>query len=401
MRRLSYVSHLECTSCSSTYEAGELQSVCRSCSKALFARYDIPSIKSDLTKDTFTSRRGSLWKYRELLPVQNEKNIVSLGEGSTPIIPLRRIGETLKLPRLWMKDEGMNPTGSFKARGMSVAISKAKELGVTNVAAPSAGNAGGALAAYAAKAGMQARVFMPKETPQANINEVQMFGAESVFVDGNIADAAKQMSEMNRGQTWFDCSTLKEPYRLEGKKTMGFEIAEQFDNKLPDVIVYPTGGGTGLIGIWKAFEELEQLGWMSHRPAIEKAGRRPRMIVVQSSGCAPIVKAFERREKTSTFWENAKTIASGLRVPKAFADNLILKVLYESNGIAIAVDDREITADMKEIARDEGIFICPEGAATVSALKKLLKEEKIAPTESVLLLNTATGYKYGELYYSS
>ena len=248
-----------------------------------------------------------MWKYRELLPVFDDRNVVSLGEGLTPLVRFQTTGDNLGLPNLWLKDEGANPTGSFKSRGMSIAISKAKEFGISEVAAPSAGNAGGALAAYASRAGMRAHVFMPRDTPRANIEEVRMFGAEAVLVDGTIADAAKRMAEVNHDKRWFDCSTLKEPYRLEGKKTMGFEIAEQFHNELPDVIVYPTGGGTGLIGMWKAFDELQQLGWIS--------SKRPRMVAVQSSGCSPIVRAFEHREAVSTAWNDAKTIASGLRVP--------------------------------------------------------------------------------------
>jgi threonine synthase len=390
MEKFSFFSHLECSGCSSTHDAGTLQTVCPSCGKALLARYDLQNARAKLTKEMFTKKPPSLWKYRELLPVLDANNIISLGEGGTPLIPLRRIGESLGISNLWIKDEGVNPTGSFKARGMSAAISKAKELGVREVVVPSAGNAGGALAAYAAHGGIKAHVFMPNDTPRANIHEVRMFGAEVFLVDGTIADAAKKMIESNGDQGWFDCSTLKEPYRLEGKKTMGFEIAEQFDYHLPDVIIYPTGGGTGLIGMWKAFEELEQMGWISTE--------RPRMVAVQSSGCAPIVEAFKSRQQVSRFWENAKTIASGLRVPKAFADHLILKVLYESKGVAVAIDDEEIIPDMRMIARMEGLFLCPEGAATVSAARRLLQDGTVTAKERVLLLNTATGYKYTELY---
>lgn len=386
----SYFTHLECSHCHTTHDRNRIHSVCTFCGKALFARYDLARARIHLSKEKPVKRNGRLWKYRELLPVESDRNIVSLGEGNTPVVRLDRMGESLNISELWMKDEGTNPTGSFKARGMSVAVSKAKEFGVKEVTVPSAGNAGGALAAYAARAGIHAHVFMPKDTPRANINETIMFGADTVLVDGTIADAARTMAKANNEHRWFDCSTLKEPYRLEGKKTMGFEIAEQFDYRLPDVIVYPTGGGTGLIGMWKAFDELEQLGWLSPK--------RPRMVAVQSSGCAPIVRAFEHRETVSAFWENAKTIASGLRVPKAFADYLILKILYESDGLAIAVDDREILSDMKAAAHDEGLFLCPEGAATISAARRLVREGKITSGERVLLLNTATGYKYPELF---
>jgi threonine synthase len=386
----NFFSHLQCSQCAAIFDRNKLQTVCPSCGKALLARYDLATARSCLSREIVARRRGPLWKYRELLPVLDPNNIVSLGEGNTPVVQLHKLGQSLNIARLWMKDEGMNPTGSFKARGMTVAISKAKEFGVRDVTAPSAGNAGGALAAYAARAGIRAHVFMPKDTPRANIDEALAFGAETVLVDGTIADAARAMSDANNDLRWFDCSTLKEPYRLEGKKTLGFEIAEQFDYDLPDVVMYPTGGGTGLIGMWKAFDELEQLGWLS--------SKRPRMVAVQPSGCAPIVQAFEQRNSVSTFWEHPITIASGLRVPKAFADYLILKVVYESNGLAVAVDDREIISEMKTVAREEGLFLCPEGAATVCAARKLARQGRITAGEKVLLLNTATGYKYPDLY---
>lgn len=407
----TYLSHLECSACGEEFDAHHPHTVCPTCGKALLVRYDFASAKSALMPQIFALREKSMWRYRELLPVFERENIISLGEGMTPVVHLQRTGEALGLQHLYMKDESTNPTGSFKARGMSVAISKAKEFGIREVTVPSAGNAAGALSAYAARAGIRAHVFLPTYTPRTNISEVQMYGAEMVLINGTISDAAKTMAEANRNHQWFDCSTLKEPYRLEGKKTMGFEIAEQFQYELPDVIIYPTGGGTGLIGMWKAFAELEQLGWISDK--------RPRMVAVQSSGCAPIVRAFEQRQSVSTFWENAQTVASGLRVPKAFADYLILKVLYESGGTAIAVDDSEIVSDMKYLSRTEGIFACPEGAATLSALRLLLARgfapkahppsvavgfakgvplTDIKPSETVLLLNTGSGYKYTELF---
>ncbi len=383
----TYLTHLECSVCGDRHSPHEVQTVCRSCGKSLLARYDLASAKR-LSRESLRLRPPSLWRYRELLPIERDENIVSCGEGMTPIVPLRRLGAELGLNRLWMKDEGQLPTGSFKARGLGMAISKAKELGVKKICIPSAGNAAGASAAYAARAGMECFIFLPDDTPQINIKECLACGAHVELVQGNISDAAKAMNRKKQAD-WFDVSTLKEPYRLEGKKTMGYEVAEQFDWELPDVIVYPTGGGTGLIGMWKAFEEMEQLGWIG--------SKRPKMISVQTTGCAPIVKAFAEKKKESEFWENAHTIASGLRVPKAFADHLILKALDESNGYAVAVSDEEIVAAVHEIATKEGLFICPEGAATAVALKVLLQENKLAPNESVLLFNTGAGIKYPEV----
>lgn len=335
-------------------------------------------------------REGTLWRYRELLPVFDYASIVSLGEGWTPIISPRTLQDELGVRHLYIKEEGFNPTGSFKARGLCLAVSKAKELGVGETAMPSAGNAGGALAAYAAKAGIKAHVFVPKDTPIVNIKEVALYGGEVYLVDGVISDAAKKMTEMRQGNHWFDMSTMKEPYRLEGKKTMGYELAEQFDWTLPDVIVYPTGGGTGLIGMWKAFHEMETLGWIS--------GKKPRMVSVQASGCAPIIKAFRENKAESEFWNDARTSASGLRVPKAFADTLILNALYESNGTAIEVSDEELLNDMNHVASREGIFLCPEGAAAVAAVRKLIVQRFIHPDDRVVLFNTGSGYKYVELY---
>ncbi len=329
-----------------------------------------------------------MWRYRPLLPIEREENVVSFGEGMTPIVHLERIGKELGLKELWLKDEGQLPTGSFKARGLGMAISKAKELGVKKICIPSAGNAAGASAAYAARAGMECFIFLPEDTPEINIKECLVCGAHVELVKGNISDAAKAMNQKKQPD-WFDVSTFKEPYRLEGKKTMGYEVAEQFEWKLPDVIFYPTGGGTGLIGMWKAFDEMEKLGWIG--------SKRPKMVSVQTSGCAPIVKAFSEKKKESEFWQNAQTIASGLRVPKAFADHLILKAIYESDGLAIAVSDDEIVAAVREIATKEGLFICPEGAATLVALRVLLREKKIGSKELILLFNTGAGIKYPEV----
>jgi threonine synthase len=330
-----------------------------------------------------------MWRYRELLPVIDDANIVSLGEGYTPILHLKSLGAKLGYDHLYMKDEGMNPTGSFKARGLCMAVAKAKELGITECSIPTAGNAGGALAAYGAAAGITSHIFMPEETPRVNIEECRLYGADIHLVPGTISDAAKAMNAAKENTTWFDMSTLKEPYRLEGKKTMGYEIAEQFGWQVPDVIVYPTGGGTGLIGMWKAFDELEELGWID--------GKRPRMVSVQSSGCAPLVKAFNAHAATSEFWENAETCAAGLRVPKAFADVLILDVLYASNGCAIAVDDDEIIESISVVARLEGLLLSPEGAATVAALRSLREHDVVNESSRVLLWNTGSGFKYMEV----
>jgi threonine synthase len=338
----------------------------------------------------FNSQEPGLWRYRKLLPVTDDASVISLGEGGTPLLRTGKLGNDLGHAHLFVKDEGPNPTGSFKARGIALAVSRAVELGIREASMPSAGNAGGALAAYAAKAGMRAHIFVPRDTPVVNIREASLYGAGVELVDGVISDAAKMMNERRKGTNWFDMSTMKEPYRLEGKKTMGFEIAEQFGWDLPDVIIYPTGGGTGLIGIWKAFRELEALGWIS--------ARRPRMVAVQAAGCAPVVRAFEQHASESAFWEGAATAASGLRVPKAFADSLILQAIYASGGCALAVEDGDLLADMKRAASLEGIFLCPEGAATVTAARALTRSGFIKPSDRVLLLNTGTGYKYVELF---
>jgi threonine synthase len=331
-----------------------------------------------------------MWRYRELMPVFDPEAITSLGEGWTPLLPLGRLAERLGLRSLFVKEEGYNPTGSFKARGLSVAVSKARELGITETCVPSAGNAGGALAAYTASSGMSSRVFVPRDTPRVNIREVEFFGGEIHLVDGLISDAARVMGEKREGTSWFDMSTMKEPYRLEGKKTMGYELAEQFGWTLPDVILYPTGGGTGLIGMWKAFREMAQLNWFE--------GKKPKMISVQMTGCAPIVKAFEAGRKSSAFWEGAETVASGLRVPKAFADTLILDALRESAGTAVAVTDAAAVSMMKETAATEGIFLCPEGAATLAALPGLLSAGFIGRDEKIVAFNTGSGYKYTEIF---
>ena len=387
---VNFLTHLECSVCGDRHSPHEIQTVCRSCGRALVARYDLKSARIAFDRSSLTGRLPSLWRYFELLPIEREENIVSLSERVTPITPLPKFGEILGLPHLLMKDEGQLPTGSFKSRGLAMAVSKAKELGVRATCVPSAGNAAGALAAYAARAGIEAHIFLPEDTPEINIKECLACGAQVELVKGNISDAAKLMNERKKANPdWFDVSTLKEPYRLEGKKTMGYELAEQMNWQLPDVVVYPTGGGTGLIGMWKAFDEMEQLGWIG--------AKRPKMVSVQSTGCAPIVRAYIEKKPDSRFWENAETIASGLRVPKAFADHLILDAVYKSGGSAVAVSDEETTASVYEIAKTEGLFICPEGAAAFASLRYLLSQGSIGESDTVLVFNTAAGIKYPDI----
>jgi len=369
-----------------------LQSYCQPCSSPLLARYDVNQLRSTLTPKTVKSRLPGLWRWAELLPVRDPTQRLTLGEGDTPILPVSHLATVLQMKQLYIKDESSNPTATFKARGLAVAVARAGELGVKNFVIPTAGNAGGALAAYAARAGKQAYVFMPKDAPLMNQYEVEATGAKLTLVDGLISDAAHAAKNeaanacTASGEHWFDVSTLREPYRLEGKKTMGFEIAEYFEWNLPEVIIYPTGGGTGLVGMWKAFDELEQLGWIGCK--------RPRMVCVQALGCAPIVKAFQKGLRRTETWVNAQTIASGLRVPTVFADRLILDLLQSSQGIAISVSDEEILAAQKYIVSMEGIFAAPEGAATFAALQRLLKMQWISPDACVLLLNTGSGLKY-------
>jgi threonine synthase len=335
-------------------------------------------------------RRADLWRYREVLPVENDENIVSLGEGWTPLLHAKNLGTQLGIGQLYIKDESQNPTQSFKARGMSAAVSMAKELGATKLAVPSAGNAAGALAAYAARAGLECFIFMPDDTPRANVIECEQTGAHVTLMAGLITDCGAEVARRKDAEGWFDVSTLKEPYRVEGKKTLGYELAEQFNWELPDVIIYPTGGGTGLIGMWKAFAEMEQMGWIDTK--------RPRMVTVQASGCAPIVRAFETGKRFADEFSGAQTVASGLRVPKAIGDFLILDALRESGGAAVAVTDRELIAATKEIGATEGIFCAPEGAACLPALRKLIDADLVKPDERVVLFNTGAGVKYLELF---
>ena len=337
--------------------------------------------------DAIRRRQSGMWRWQELLPVKDPRNFVFLGEGDTSLLRLPRIGSELGLSNLFVKDESTNPTGSFKARGLAAAVSKARELGIEKLIIPTAGNAGGAMAAYAARANIKALIYMPKDTPRANIEESRIAGAEVVLVDGLISDAAGMVGEKARADGWFDLSTFKEPYRVEGKKVMGYELAETFHWTLPDVIIYPTGGGTGLVGMWKAFKELEALGWLD-------GTKKPRMVAVQAEGCAPVVKAFETGAAFCDFWINAHTLASGLRVPKSFADALILEILRESHGSAIAVNDTAILEAQRKLGRMEGIFPAPEGAATLAGLNILIEQEWIRPEEQVVLFNTGSGLKY-------
>ncbi len=358
------------------------------CGKPLLVRYDLNAAAAAIDRGALGGGREGMWRYRDLLPVRDDAHIVSLGEGFTPTLHAARLGESLGLPSLYIKEESLNPTQSFKARGMSAAISMAKELGVTSVAVPSAGNAGGAMAAYAARAGLEAHVFMPRDTPRANVVECMRLGAKVTLVDGLITDCGAEVARRKDEEGWFDVSTLKEPYRVEGKKTLGYEIAEFFRWKLPDVIVYPTGGGTGLIGMWKAFAEMEQMGWIG--------SRRPRMISVQADGCAPIVRAFESGDRFAAMFEGAHTVASGLRVPKAIGDFLILDAVRESGGVALAVSDDDLLDGVSEIGRLEGVLAAPEGGACVPAVRQLLALEAISPGDVVVLFNTGSGIKYLE-----
>ena len=385
----SFIAHLECSNCHKQYSHEQIHTFCPDCQKCLLPRYDLEPVHRQVDRDEISRRGKGMWRWHELLPVLNPENQIFLGEGDTPLLSLPHLENELGLSNLFVKDESSNPTGSFKARGLAAAVSKAKELGVEKVIIPTAGNAGGAMAAYAARAGLKAHIFMPKDTPFANIEESRMAGAEVILVDGLISDAAGMAGVKAREEGWFDVSTFKEPYRVEGKKVMGYELAETFNWELPDVIIYPTGGGTGLVGMWKAFAELEELGWLENT-------KRPRMVSVQAEGCAPVIKAFQAKASFCEFWTNAQTIASGLRVPKSFADHLILHDIYESEGTAIAVSDESILESQSQLARMEGIFAAPEGAATLAALKELINQGWVQPDERIVLFNTGSGLKYLE-----
>ena len=385
-----HLTHLACTLCGQKHDANVAQNVSTCCSKPLFAHYDLPAAARTLTKESLRTREKSLWRYREVLPVRDAADIVSLGEGFTPLLSAPRLGARHGMSRLFIKDEAQNPTGSFKARGMTTAVSMAKQFGLKKLAVPSAGNAAGALAAYAARAGMEAHIFMPRDTPRANIIECEQMGAHVTLIAGLITDCGAEVARRKTAEGWFDVSTLKEPYRAEGKKTLGYELAEQLNWQLPDAILYPTGGGTGLIGMWKAFDEMEQLGWIG--------SKRPRMYTVQATGCQPIVRAFQSGEKFAAEHLGAQTKASGLRVPKAIGDFIMLDALRKSGGGAVAIPDHDMITCTKEVGAAEGVFPAPEGAACYAAMKQLLAAGQIRPEESVVLFNTSTGLKYLECY---
>ncbi|MDT5262428.1 MAG: threonine synthase [Acidobacteriota bacterium] len=384
------VTHLECAACGARHEARRLHNLCNVCGKPLLVRYDLEAAARTLTRESLKGRRADLWRYMEVLPVEHEENIVSLGEGWTPLLRTERLGASLRLKHLYVKDESQNPTQSFKARGMTAAVSVAKELGVEKLAVPSAGNAAGALAAYAARAGLEAHIFMPLDTPRANVVECEQTGARVTLIEGLITDCGSEVARRKESEGWFDVSTLKEPYRVEGKKTLGYELAEQLEWELPDVVIYPTGGGTGLIGMWKAFDEMERMGWIG--------SKRPRMVTVQSEGCAPIVRAFDEGKRFADEFAGATTIASGLRVPKAIGDFLILDALRDSGGTAIAVGDDELLAAVHEMGAAEGLFVAPEGAACLPALRKLIERGDVQADERVVLFNTGAGVKYLESF---
>jgi threonine synthase len=382
-----FLMHLECTACGLQHPWSQLQNLCLSCQKPLLAIVDLAAAGRTLKREAVATRDKTLWRYREVLPLPGDVEPVSLGEGGTPLLRAEKFGEDIDL---WIKDESLNPTQSFKARGMSVAVSMAKHLGATKLAVPSAGNAGGALAGYAARAGLEAHIFMPRDTPRANIIECRELGAHVTLIDGLITDCAAEIGRRRTKEGWFDMSTLKEPYRVEGKKTLGYELAEQLNWRLPEAILYPTGGGTGLIGMWKAFDEMQALGWIGKK--------RPRMFAVQATGCAPIVHAFEAGEKNASEVLDAHTIASGLRVPKAIGDFLILNILCQSNGGAIAIDDDEMIRIAREVGSSEGLFVAPEAAACFAALKSLRSAGEVGSGERVVIFNTGSGIKYLDCY---
>jgi threonine synthase len=386
---MTTITHLECAACGKRHESGRLHNLC-ACGGPLLVRYDLDKLREGWSREWIPSGPTSMWRYAPVLPVSRPAAMTTLGEGMTPLVHTTRLGARLGSEDLWVKDEGVNPTGSFKARGLSCAVSMCVELGVKKVAIPSAGNAAGAMAAYAAAAGIEAHIFMPRDVPQANYIECRAAGAHVTLVDGLISDCARIVASRKDEEGWFDVSTLKEPYRIEGKKTMGYEVAEQFRWQLPDAIFYPCGGGVGLIGMWKAFAEMEALGWVS--------SKRPKMIAVQAEGCAPIVKAFEEGKPRSEFFEHAETVASGLRVPKALGDFLVLDAVRQSAGTCIAVSDEEMLEAAVELAADEGIFAAPEGGACVAALKKLLASGFLTPKERIVIYNTGSGLKYVEAF---
>jgi len=386
---MNFLARIICPHCKAEFRKGQVLGLC-TCGSPLLAEYDLEAARGSFSRDLLKGRSPTMWRYSEMLPVQNAENVISMGEGFTPLLHAKRLGKELGLKNLFIKEESSNPTGSFKARGLCTAVSMARELGLRKLAIPSAGNAAAAMAAYAAQAGMESHIFMPRDTPKANIREASVFGAQVNLVDGLITDCGRIVAERKKKEGWFDASTLKEPYRIEGKKTMGYEIAEQLDWNLPDAILYPTGGGTGLIGMWKAFNELQGLGWIG--------ARRPRMVTVQSSGCAPIVRAFKENRPRADTWKDARTVAAGLRVPRAIGDFLILQALRDSRGTAVAVEDSEMIEAVKLCGKLEGIFFCPEGAACVPALRRLVEAGWVQEDETVVIFNTGSGLKYLEVF---
>ncbi len=388
---MGFLIDLICTKTGKAYSKDQLWNLSPEADAPLFARYDLDAVAKALPREKLTGRVPTMWRYAEVLPVEDEQFQVSLGEGFTPLLQTTSLGRKIGVPKLYIKDEGLNPTGSFKARGMSVAISRAVELGASAIAIPSAGNAGGATAAYAARASLPAHIFMPKDVPQANYIECKVLGAHVELIDGLISDCGKIVASRKEAEGWFDISTLKEPYRVEGKKTMGYELAEQFDWELPEVVIYPTGGGTGLIGMWKAFDEMEHMGWIG--------SERPRMISVQAAGCAPIVRAYRAGDAHAEPWIDAETVAAGLRVPAAVGDFLMLKAIRDSGGCALSVTDEELMASVSKMAAAVGSFPAPEGAATLAALEKLIEQNLVSERDRVVLFNTGTGLKYIELFH--
>ncbi len=386
---MTYISHLSCSRTGQRYPAGEIHNL-STAGAPLLVHYDLERARTELTKERIEAGPRSMWRYAPLLPLRDLRNVVSLGEGWTPLLAAPRLGAAIGCPNLAIKDEGANPTGTFKARGMAAAVSLGNELGISKFAAPSAGNAASALAAYAARAGLEAHIFMPRDVPRANYIECKMFGAHVTLVDGLISDCGRIVAERKDAEGWFDVSTLKEPYRIEGKKTMGLELAEQLGWRLPDAVFYPTGGGVGIIGMWKAFDELERLGWIS--------SKRPKMIAVQAAGCAPIVKAYEEGAESSEFWQDASTVASGLRVPKALGDFLVLKAVRESGGTAVAVSDGELLEAGRILAEAEGLFAAPEAAACAAAARQLVAQGFLGKNDEVVIYSTGTGLKYLEAW---
>ena len=390
MKTKSTLTHLECGKCGATYDANQLINLCSACGKPLLVRYDLAKAAATLSRDALKARPANLWRYEEVLPVQRQEAMITLGEGWTPLQRAARLGGHIGCRNTLIKDESLNPTGSFKARGLAMAVSRAYELGARELAIPSAGNAAGAMSAYAAAVGLPAHVFMPKDVPSTFQVECKELGARVTLVDGLINDCGLKVREGVAQYGWFDVSTLREPYRIEGKKTMGYELAEQLDWVLPDVVIYPTGGGTGLVGMWKAFAELEEMGLIG--------AKRPRMVSVQASNCAPIVRAFNEGREHAALWSGATTVADGLRVPVAIGDFLILRAIRESGGPAITVSDEAMLRYTRVMGQHSGIFPAPEGAACLAAQVQLLEQGWIKPDESVVLFNTGTGLKYAHLW---